>query len=201
MSKEYSLSSMKDMIVVTPEIKQLYVNEPFPVELSIQDARGREKSGIRKTVKINTYYADNGERVKGIVVPTSFELTGKEREEIKLTCLQPSSEHKNRQFEVRFFLAGAVPFRSEKFSIDVKVKLVVIGNGQVGKTSLLSTFLGTLGRGDQDQLWDMYTCRWQTSGYDDLTLQIWDRGEKTGAVKVEELIYPNTDVFLVFCVK
>jgi len=151
----------------------------------------------KKNVKIRVYYADTGDKVKGLVAPAMFDLEGKEEQEVKITCLQPSFEHKNRQFFLRFSAPGLNPARSDNFSVDVKVKIVLIGNGQVGKSSLLSTFLGK-DIHERDQVLEMYSCRWKTESDDDIALQIWDRADKSDAVqRIEEMIYPNTDVFLV----
>jgi len=91
-----------------------------------------------------------------------------------------------------------------KHSLDVDIeknfKIVVIGDGAVGKTALCEVYAkGKFPEGYSPTVFDSYP-REIKNGDKVKTVTIWDTAGQEGYDHVRKLMYPNTDLFLVcFC--
>jgi small GTP-binding protein len=76
------------------------------------------------------------------------------------------------------------------------LKLVVIGDGAVGKTCLLVVYAkGTFPTGYVPTVFENYKCK-VTVNEVEYNVQLWDTAGQEELVNVRQLSYPNTDVFL-----
>jgi small GTP-binding protein len=78
-----------------------------------------------------------------------------------------------------------------------KVKIVVVGDGAVGKTCLLWSYSKQEVPPDYvPTVFDNYVVKIQVNG-EDVTLQLWDTAGQEDLENIRVLSYTNTDVFLV----
>jgi small GTP-binding protein len=76
------------------------------------------------------------------------------------------------------------------------LKLVVIGDGAVGKTCLLVVYAkGTFPTEYVPTVFENYKCKVTVDGVE-YNVQLWDTAGQEELVNVRQLSYPNTDVFL-----
>jgi small GTP-binding protein len=76
------------------------------------------------------------------------------------------------------------------------LKLVVIGDGAVGKTCLLVVYAkGSFPTEYVPTVFENYKCK-VTIGTKEHNIQLWDTAGQEELVNVRQLSYPNTDVFL-----
>jgi small GTP-binding protein len=77
------------------------------------------------------------------------------------------------------------------------LKLVVIGDGAVGKTCLLVVYAkGNFPTEYVPTVFENYKCK-VTANNIEYSVQLWDTAGQEELVNVRQLSYPNTDVFLV----
>ena len=77
------------------------------------------------------------------------------------------------------------------------IKLVVVGDGAVGKTSLLHTYTYSIfPEGDYiPTIFDNYSCKVNMEGKS-FFLSLWDTAGQEEYERIRPLSYPNTDAFL-----
>lgn len=77
------------------------------------------------------------------------------------------------------------------------IKLVIVGEGNVGKTCILQSYINSqFNEEHKATIFENYSCKVQVQGLT-VNLGIWDTAGQEEYKTLRTLAYPNTDVFLI----
>jgi len=177
---------------------EVLTNNSYVATLAIVNSRGAPRQGCHMRVKISAYYEGTATKVKNLFSPETVDLHGREEVEFTLVFKETSAKHGNKKFYLVFTVDAPhiQAFRSESFAVTCSFKIVIVGDGGVGKSSMLACYTSA----KEERSGDVVNS-WRAEvdhNNERIVLHMWDTGGMSEHKSLHHgVAYKGTGMFLV----